>query len=64
MDVRSALEEGRLGRDDSAQLAHATEQRRVLYTFNVGDFHRLHHDFLARGRGHAGLILVPSNGTP
>lgn len=59
MDVTSALEEGMIGRDDSAQLIHATETGRVLYTYNVGDFHRLHREFLATGRVHAGLVLVP-----
>jgi hypothetical protein len=30
---------------------------RVLITFNVADFARLHHEWADDGRGHAGLIV-------
>jgi hypothetical protein len=33
-------------------------QGRVLYTFNVGDFYRLHTAFLKQGKSHAGIILA------
>ena len=33
-------------------------QGRVLYSSNIGDFCRLHNDFIAEGRDHAGIILV------
>lgn len=33
-------------------------QGRVLYTFNVGDFYRLHTALLKQGKSHAGIILA------
>lgn len=47
------------GKTDAEQLAFATDLGCVLYTFNVPDFHRIHHQRLAAGRSHAGIILVP-----
>jgi hypothetical protein len=29
-----------------------------LITQNIGDFHRLHKEFLAQGKSHAGIILM------
>jgi hypothetical protein len=45
--------------DDELHLAYATEQGRVLYSFNIGDFYHLHTMCLLGGRSHAGLILAP-----
>ena len=42
IDVLTPLEAQTVGTDDAAQLAFAAQQGRVLYTFNVGDFCRLH----------------------
>jgi hypothetical protein len=47
-----------LRRSDLEQLSYATREKRVLYSFNVGDFCRLHARLLAEGSGHAGLILA------
>ena len=58
MDVTNAVDEGMIGRSDREQLEYATSGERVLYSFNVGDFQRLHTQFLAEGRFHAGLILA------
>lgn len=33
-------------------------QGRALYSFNVGDFHEIHTEWIASGRDHAGLILA------
>lgn len=57
-DVITALEEGMIERDDADHLDYATAQGRVLYTFNVADFYRLHTEYLAQGKSHAGIILV------
>ena len=46
-------------RSDSAHLDYATAQGRVLYSFNVGDFCRLHNEYLTQGRSHAGIIVSP-----
>ncbi len=58
IDVLTALEAGMIERDDSEHLDYATAQGRVLYSFNVGDFYRLHIAYLAEGKSHAGLILA------
>ena len=50
VDVITALDGGTIEREDAAHLDYATEQSRVLCTFNVGDFYRLHSDYLAQGK--------------
>ena len=62
VDVTTALEEDMIGQSDSAHLDHATEQGRVLYSFNVGDFYRLHTKYLTSGKQHAGIIVGPQQG--
>jgi hypothetical protein len=57
VDVRSALEAGMIERSDAHHLEYATAERRVLYSFNVGDFFHLHTSWLAQGKSHGGLIL-------
>lgn len=59
MDVTNAVDAGLVSEPDSTQLEHATREGRVLYSFNVGDFYRLHSSWLQAERSHAGLILVP-----
>jgi hypothetical protein len=59
VDVTTALDEDMIERDDKEHLDYATAQGRVLYTFNVGDFHRLHEEYLRQGKNHAGIILAP-----
>jgi hypothetical protein len=59
LDVTNAVDAGFAGRPDSFHLGHAASEGRVLYTFNVGDFHRLHEAWLEEGRIHSGLVLVP-----
>lgn len=56
-DAISTPEAGRLGCDDPDQLLWAFGQNRTLVTFNVSDFARLHHEWLAQGGHHAGLIV-------
>ena len=58
VDVVTALDEGMLERDDKEHLEHATRLGRVLYSFNRGDFYRLHTLWLTQGKSHAGLILA------
>ena len=58
IDVMTVGETGRVGESDEAQLIWATVQGRVLYSSNIGDFCRLHHDFIAERKSHAGIILV------
>jgi hypothetical protein len=54
-DVQTALEAGLVGRPDEEHLAHAANEERVLYTFNVGDFMHLHSEYMSAGRAHAAL---------
>jgi hypothetical protein len=55
VDVITALDADLVEADDERQLDFATSQQRVLYSFNVGDFYRLHTIRLARGESHAGI---------
>ena len=64
VDVLTVFEAGLTGQSDETQLRFAAEQGRVLYSFNVGDFCRLHAEFLHSDRSHAGLIVVPRQRCP
>ena len=57
IDVFTTYDADRRQESDANQLAFATEQRRVLYTANCGDFAALHARWLRDGRSHSGLIL-------
>ena len=57
-DVMTVVDAGMSQQGDNAQLAYATRQGRVLFTFNVGHFCRLHADYMGQGRHHAGIIVV------
>jgi hypothetical protein len=59
VDVITATEAGMLWRSDAEQLDYATGQGRILYTFNRGDFYRLHTQYLTEGKYHRGIILAP-----
>lgn len=43
---------------DEDHLSEATNQGRVLYSFNMRDFHEIHSDWTRVGCGHAGIILA------
>ena len=58
VDVQTALDADMVERADEDHLTHAANQNRVLYSFNVGDFYRLHTRFLERGQAHAGVVLA------
>ena len=58
VDVTTALEEKMIERSDEEHLDYATRHGRVLYSFNVADFYRLHTNYLATGKRHAGIILA------
>lgn len=58
VDVESALSADMRRRPDARQLEYATAQGRALYSFNIGDFCRLHAEYVDQGRSHAGLILA------
>lgn len=58
LDVVTVADVKRLGYADEEQLIWATEQKRVIYSFNIGDFCRLHRDFMAEDKSHTGIILA------
>ncbi len=58
VDVATVFEAELTGEDDEPQLVFATEQERVLYSYNVEYFCKLHSTFLQQGRQHAGIIVV------
>ena len=57
VDVITAFESEMIERTDQDHLDFATAQRRVLYSFNVGDFYQLHTSYLDGNKPHAGIIL-------
>ena len=57
VDVLTAQDAKMLHRKDEDQLLLAAEQRRLLYSFNVPDYRKIHRDWLTRGREHAGIII-------
>lgn len=59
VDAQGAVEASREGRPDPDQLEYAAAQGRTLYSFNIGDFHQLHGEWMRQGRSHSGIILAP-----
>ena len=59
LDVVTVAEVGMLGYPDEEQLIWSTEHKRVIYSFNIGDFCRLHKDYMVQGKSHGGIILAP-----
>ena len=57
VDVTTALNENMIEQPDSVHLDFATAQGRALFSFNVGDFYRLHTMYLTQGKSHAGIIV-------
>ena len=58
VDVQTAREAGLIERKDQSHLEYSTEEGRVLYGFNVGDYLRLHSEFVTQGRAHTGVVLA------
>lgn len=58
VDAVTALDVGMIQRPDEEHLDWATAHGRVLYSFNLADFYRLHSVWLGRRTPHAGLILT------
>lgn len=63
-DVISAHEVQNWGISDFQQLEYAISQGRAIFTFNKGDFTRLHKECIQRGKSHFGILLskqIPLN---
>ena len=57
VDVITVAEAGLLGYPDEAQLTYATTEARTVFTFNRGDFARLHKTWTAIEKPHAGIVV-------
>lgn len=63
-DVQAAADrEDLVGRSDRITLEVACSEGRAVVTNNIKDFRPLAAEWLAQGRVHAGLILLPSTRT-
>jgi predicted nuclease of predicted toxin-antitoxin system len=58
IDAISAQEVAMADRSDDEQLEFSRAQERVLFSFNVSDFQRLHTEYLTQEKPHAGIILA------
>lgn len=58
IDATSALEVGMADSSDEDQLGFARAEGRVLFSFNVADFQRIHTQHLSERETHAGIILA------
>ncbi len=56
-DAASTPETGRIGETDESQLQWASGESRVIVTFNVAHFAKLHAEWMKQGRHHAGIIV-------
>ena len=59
VDVLTTAEANLCGTSDKEQLEFAVQERRSIYTFNVGHFAHLHAQFLHEGIDHNGIIVLP-----
>src|SRR4051812_47554281 len=64
VDLITTTEAKRNVTDDESQLAFATAAGRVLVSCNVVDFPRIHRDWIAGEKEHAGIIMVPQQRWP
>src|SRR3989304_9373140 len=56
-DILTVKDVGQKGLSDPEQLKNAYSQNRVIFTFNVADFNKIHSEFMKEGLDHAGIIL-------
>ena len=56
-DVVSAHEERKWGISDFQQLEYAVSQSRAIFTFNVGDFIKLHDEYTQNNKSHFGILF-------
>jgi hypothetical protein len=57
-DAVSTPDARRLGESDESQLIWAAKAGRVLVTFNVAHFARLHAEWLRQGNSHSGIVVT------
>ncbi len=54
-DVISAHEVHNQSLSDYQQLEYAISEQRAIFTFDVGDFSRLHEEYIKKGKDHFGI---------
>ena len=59
VDVRTVFEVGLNELPDEEQLEFAVANGFALYSLNVGDFARLHQEYLRSGMTHSGILVIP-----
>ena len=62
-DIVSVHSVRAFGESDPEQLARAVALGRVLLTCNRRHFRRIHAEWMAEGRPHAGIVSVPQGGS-
>ena len=58
VDVLTASDCEMVSRSDEDHLRHASDDARVLYSFNIRDYSLLHEQWIASGREHSGIVLA------
>jgi hypothetical protein len=58
INVTTVSEVKREGFSDEEQLLWASQNNRVICTYNIRDFSKLHKEFLAEGKVHGGILLM------
>jgi predicted nuclease of predicted toxin-antitoxin system len=58
-DAVHAQEVGRKTKSDPEQLEYAVQGQRCVITFNVGDFMRLHREYILANKHHYGILVSP-----
>lgn len=61
VDLVTPLEVGMIQKSDAEQLDYAASQGRAMYTFNMGDFCRLHATWMGSRREHAVSLWLGSS---
>lgn len=56
-DVVSTHEVQKQSFSDYQQLEYAVSEQRAIFTFNAGDFDRLHKEYIKSGKNHFGILL-------
>ena len=62
LNILTTSEAENRGKSDEEQLTFATSIGRVLYSYNIKDFARIHTEFLVEGNNHFGILLAKQRG--
>jgi hypothetical protein len=57
-EATTTRDQRRLGAEDPDQLRFTRQRGYTLVTYNVQDYPRLHYEWLATGKHHAGIIIA------